>query len=62
MACGCGRSTRTEAITSNVAQAMINEARRQSEEEQLEAMVASAGNAIGNASSGDQFATVHSGQ
>jgi hypothetical protein len=53
MGCNCGRK-RTEAITSNVAQAMIDEARRQSEEEYFDSLVASAGNAIGNASSGDQ--------
>jgi hypothetical protein len=61
MGCNCVRN-RTEAITSNVAQAMIDQARRQSEEEYMESLVASAGNAIGNASSSDQFVPVHSGQ
>lgn len=51
MGCSCGKNRRTEAITSNVAQAMIDEARRQSQEEYMESLVASAGNAIGNANS-----------
>lgn len=53
MGCNCGNK-RTEAITSNVAQAMIDDARRQSEEEYHEALVASASAAIGNANSGDR--------
>jgi len=46
MACGCGK--RTEAITTNVAQALLDQAARQDEQE---AMVASARKAIGNANS-----------
>jgi hypothetical protein len=57
MGCNCGRR-RTEAITSNVANAMIAEARQQTEEEQMAALVASASNAIGNANSTDFTAPV----
>lgn len=50
MGCGCGGAARTEAITSNQAQAMIEEARRSAQDE-YEAIIASAGNAVGNANS-----------
>jgi len=56
MACGCSGSKRTEAITSNVANAMIADARRTAEEER-DALVASAANAMSNASTTDQFTT-----
>jgi hypothetical protein len=46
MACGCGK--RSEAITTNIAQALIDQAKAQDEQE---AMVASAQKAIGNADS-----------
>lgn len=52
MACGCGNKN-TEVITSNIASQLIEEARRQSEQEYQETMLVSAGNAIGNASSGE---------
>lgn len=47
--CACGKTVRTEAITANVAQQIIDEQRRQDE---YEVMIASAGQAIGNADSG----------
>jgi len=49
MGCGCGGG-RTETITSNQAQAMIEEARRTAQDE-YETMLASAGRAVGNADS-----------
>jgi hypothetical protein len=49
MGCGCGQA-RTETITTNVAQQMIDDARRTAQEE-FEAMIASAGAAMGNANS-----------
>lgn len=49
MGCGCGNA-RTETITSNIAQQLIEEARRSAQDE-YEAMIASAGAAMGNANS-----------
>ena len=49
MSCGCGKA-RTETITSNIAQQLIEEARRSAQDE-YEAMIASAGAAMGNANS-----------
>lgn len=51
MGCGCG-GARTETITSVQAQQMIEEARRTAQEE-YEAIIASAGNAVGNANSSE---------
>ncbi len=53
MGCGCG-GARTEAITSNMAQELIDQARKSAQEE-YDAIIASAGNAIGNGNS-DQTA------
>jgi len=50
--CACGQKANTEVITSNVAQAIIDEQRRQTQQDQYEAMLASAGQAISNADSG----------
>lgn len=49
MGCGCGQG-RAETITSAEANAMIEQARRSAQEE-YEAIIASAGNAIGNGDS-----------
>jgi len=54
MSCGCG-GARTETITSNVAQALIDEQRRVESEalmNEYETMLASAARAAGNADSG----------
>lgn len=50
MGCGCGGAVQREVITSNQAQAMLDEALRQRQDE-LQAMIASAGRAAENADS-----------
>jgi hypothetical protein len=51
MGCGCG-GARPEVITTNVAQAIIDEQRKQTAEDQFNEMIASANKAAGNANSG----------
>lgn len=49
--CACGQTKRMDAITSAEANAILEEQRRQTPQDEYEAIIASAGRAIGNATS-----------
>jgi hypothetical protein len=49
--CACGQTRKYDAITSAEANALIEEQRRQTPQDEYEAIIASAGRAIGNATS-----------